>query len=119
MTRDVAPRLGFFKPALLHSTFFPALQGSQSKMSASVPTTSIFLTDTPNQIKNKINKYAFSGGRDTKEDHEKYGGNTNVDVSYQYLTFFLEDDDKLSDIKQVSKRNGKIDAERKREREFG
>ena len=27
MTRDVAPVLKFKKPALLHSTFFPALQG--------------------------------------------------------------------------------------------
>ena len=52
-------------------------------------------------IKNKINKYAFSGGRDTKEEHEKYGGNTEVDVSYQYLTFFLEDDTKLAEIKEV------------------
>ena len=26
MTRDVAPRLGFKKPALIHSKFFPALQ---------------------------------------------------------------------------------------------
>ena len=101
MTRDVAPRLGFHKPALLHSTFFPALQGPQSKMSASDPTSSIFLTDTPNEIKNKINKYAFSGGRDTKEEHEKYGGNTEVDVSYQYLTFFMEDDERLAEIKQV------------------
>lgn len=100
MTRDVAPRLGFHKPALLHSTFFPALQGPQSKMSASDPTSSIYLTDTLDQIKQKINKYAFSGGRDTKEEHRKYGGNTEVDVSYQYLTFFLEDDAKLADIKQ-------------------
>ena len=101
MTRDVAPRLGFHKPALLHSTFFPALQGPQSKMSASDPTSSIYLTDTLDQVKQKINKYAFSGGRDTKEEHQKYGGNTEVDVSYQYLTFFLEDDAKLADIKQV------------------
>lgn len=27
MTRDVAPRLGYLKPALIHSKFFPALQG--------------------------------------------------------------------------------------------
>ena len=101
MTRDVAPRLGFHKPALLHSTFFPALQGPQSKMSASDPTSSIFLTDTPDQIKHKINKYAFSGGCDTKEEHEKHGGNTEVDVSYQYLTFFMEDDQRLAEIKQV------------------
>jgi tryptophanyl-tRNA synthetase len=27
MTRDVAPRLGYLKPALMHSKFFPSLQG--------------------------------------------------------------------------------------------
>ena len=54
MTRDVAPRMSCSKPALLHSTFFPALQGAQSKMSASDPNTSIFLTDTDKQIKNKV-----------------------------------------------------------------
>jgi tryptophanyl-tRNA synthetase len=101
MTRDVAPRLGFHKPALLHSTFFPGLQGPQSKMSASEPTSSIFLTDTPDEINSKINKYAFSGGRDTKEEHRKYGGNTETDVSYQYLTFFMEDDKRLAEIKEV------------------
>ncbi|XP_019408060.1 PREDICTED: tryptophan--tRNA ligase, cytoplasmic [Crocodylus porosus] len=100
MTRDVAPRLGYPKPALLHSIFFPALQGAQTKMSASDPNSSIFLTDTPKQIKTKINKHAFSGGKDTIEEHRKYGGNCDVDVSYMYLTFFLEDDDKLEQLKQ-------------------
>lgn len=105
MTRDVAPRwvgiiliktiyhrLGFLKPALLHSSFFPALQGAQTKMSASDETSSIFLTDTPIMIRNKINKYAFSGGKETVEEHRKTGGDTDVDISYQYLRFFLEDD---------------------------
>lgn len=50
----------------------------------------------------QIVKYAFSGGRDTKEEHRKLGGNTALDVSYQYLTFFLEDDARLEHIKQVS-----------------
>lgn len=54
MTRDVAPRIGYPKPALLHSVFFPALQGAQTKMSASDPNSSIFLTDTPKQIKTKV-----------------------------------------------------------------
>jgi tryptophanyl-tRNA synthetase len=49
----------------------------------------------------QINKYAFSGGRDTIEEHRKLGGNTEVDVSYQYLSFFLEDDEKLAHIKTV------------------
>ncbi|KAM9148861.1 tryptophan--tRNA ligase, cytoplasmic [Pangshura tecta] len=101
MTRDVAPRIGYLKPALLHSVFFPALQGAQTKMSASDPNSSIFLTDTPKQIKTKINKHAFSGGKDTIEEHRKYGGNCEVDVSYMYLTFFLEDDDKLEQMKQA------------------
>ncbi|XP_006260768.3 tryptophan--tRNA ligase, cytoplasmic [Alligator mississippiensis] len=101
MTRDVAPRLGYPKPALLHSVFFPALQGAQTKMSASDPNSSIFLADTPKQIKTKINKHAFSGGKDTIEEHRKYGGNCDVDVSYMYLTFFLEDDDKLEQLKQA------------------
>ncbi|NWU80510.1 SYWC protein, partial [Onychorhynchus coronatus] len=101
MTRDVAPRIGQPKPALLHSIFFPALQGAQTKMSASDPNSSIFLTDTPKQIKTKINKHAFSGGRDTIEEHRKYGGNCDVDVSFMYLTFFLEDDDRLEQLKQA------------------
>ena len=49
----------------------------------------------------QVNKYAFSGGRDTVEDHRKYGGDVTVDIAYQYLTFFLEDDEKLAQIKEV------------------
>lgn len=37
------------------------------------------------------------------EEHRKYGGNTEVDVSFLYLTFFLEDDEKLEKIKEVRK----------------
>lgn len=101
MTRDVAPRLGFPKPSLIHSTFFPALQGAKSKMSASDENSAIFLTDTPKQIKNKINKHAFSGGRVTLEEHRQFGGNTDIDVPYQLLKFFLEDDQELERIQQA------------------
>lgn len=73
MTRDVAPRVGHAKPALIESRFFPALQGESGKMSASDPTSAIFVTDAPKQIKTKINKYAFSGGRATVEDHRALG----------------------------------------------
>lgn len=101
MTRDVAPRMGCLKPALLHSTFFPALQGAQTKMSASDPNSSIFVTDTDKQIKEKINKYAFSGGGATVEEHKAKGGNCEIDVSYQYLTFFMEDDKRLEEIRKT------------------
>ncbi|KIM53700.1 hypothetical protein SCLCIDRAFT_1222567 [Scleroderma citrinum Foug A] len=98
LTRDVAQKLKYPKPALIHSRFFPALQGPQTKMSASDPNSSIFMNDTPNQIKNKINRHGFSGGRETEEEHRKYGGDTEVDVAYQYLGFFLDDDDELARI---------------------
>lgn len=49
----------------------------------------------------QVNKHAFSGGRDTIEEHREFGGNCDVDVSFMYLTFFLEDDDKLEQIRKV------------------
>lgn len=101
MTRDVAPRLGLPKPALLHSTFFPALQGAQSKMSASDPNSSIFLRDSDKDISNKIKKYAFSGGGATKQEHIEKGGNCDVDIAFQYLRFFMEDDVKLEEIRRA------------------
>lgn len=56
MTRDIAPRLGLRKPALVHSKFFPALAGAKSKMSASAAAASstIMVSDTPKQIENKV-----------------------------------------------------------------
>lgn len=101
LTRDIAGKLKHPKPALLHSKFFPALQGPQTKMSASDSNSSIFMTDKPNQIKNKIRKHGFSGGQETEEEHRRLGGNTDVDVSYQYLTFFLEDDEELEQLGKV------------------
>lgn len=77
--------LGFDKPALLHSKFFPALQGAKTKMSASEANSTIYMNDTPKQLKNKINKHAFSGGQTTVEEHRKLGGNCDLDISYQYL----------------------------------
>lgn len=48
--RDVAPKLGYCKPALIHAKFFPALQGPGSKMSASIDSSAIFMNDTPKQM---------------------------------------------------------------------
>ena len=50
----------------------------------------------------QINKYAFSGGGATVEEHQKNGGDCDVDISYQYMTFLLEDDDRLEQIRKVS-----------------
>jgi hypothetical protein len=148
MTRDVAPKMGHKKVALLESRFFPALQarapargarawaeraravaaapaaaahacpccerrggrracrrpprsgcqaelgravrpqlsactrrrvtrtpaqGETGKMSGSDPSSAIFVTDTAAQIKNKINRFALSGGGETVEEHRANG----------------------------------------------
>lgn len=99
LTRDILPRLGpnYLKPSLIHSKFFPSLQGIGGKMSSSQENSAIFLTDSPNQIKAKL-MGSFSGGRRTLEEHRIHGANLAVDVSYQYLQFFLEDDEELEKI---------------------
>lgn len=108
LTRDIASHkdFGFEKPAALHASFLPSLTGS-AKMSSSQGGL-IFLTDSPKEVENKIKKYAFSGGKDTLEEHRKHGGNPDVDVSFQYLKFFFEDDDKK--LKQIEDdyRSGKL-----------
>ncbi|KAM3439251.1 hypothetical protein MY4824_002780 [Beauveria thailandica] len=100
LTRDCAAGLKYAKPSLIHMRFLDALQGPGSKMSASDDTSAIFLSDSAKAIKNKVNKYAFSGGRETIEEHREKGGNADVDVSYQYLQFFMEDDEELKRIKE-------------------
>jgi tryptophanyl-tRNA synthetase len=98
MTRDVAPRLGFKKPGLIHSKFFPPLQGVGGKMSAYSANSAVYLTDTNKQIKDKVNKHAFSGGGETLELQRANGANLAVDVPYNWLFYFLDDDDRLAEI---------------------
>ncbi|KAJ1731331.1 tryptophan--tRNA ligase [Coemansia biformis] len=98
LTRDVAPRLKFKKPSLIHAQFLPALQGAAKKMSSSIDSTAIHMGDTPAQIKNKITRHAFSGGRTSLEEHREFGGNPDVDVAYQYLKHFVDDDREIADL---------------------
>ncbi len=98
ISRDVAPKLGFPKTAAIHNLFLPALTGQGSKMSASHEETAVYTTDSEDIVAKKIKKYAFSGGQATIDEHRKKGGNPDVDVSYQWLTFFEEDDKKLENI---------------------
>lgn len=113
--RDVAGKLKYSKPSLLHSKFFPALQGSTTKMSASDDTSAIFMTDTPKQVTKKINKYAFSGGKATVEEHRKLGGNPDVDVAFQYLSFFKTDTEFLDDLALRYRKGEVLSGEMKKE----
>jgi tryptophanyl-tRNA synthetase (EC 6.1.1.2) len=77
-------------------------------MSSSLPEYTIYLTDDPKTVRTKIMKYAFSGGQPTIELHRKYGGNPDIDVSFQYLYMFFEPDDQK--IKKIEEeyRSGKL-----------
>ena len=93
LTRDVAPKIGKQKPAIIHNIMIPSLQGTGGKMSASDENTTVYTTDSPDVVKKKINKYAFSGGQPDIDQHRKLGGNPDIDVAYQYLKIFFEPDD--------------------------
>lgn len=82
-------------PSRLYTRTLPSLAGVETQINLGDPNATIYLSDTPNQIKNKINKYAFSGGGFSVEDHRLNGGNCDVDIPFNYLMFFLEDDAKI------------------------
>jgi len=101
LQRDVAPKLGYKKTAAIHSKLLPGLKGPEGKMSSSKPSTTIFLDEDIDDIPEKINKYAYSGGRTSKEEHREKGGNPEVDTSFQWLQILLEDDDE--EIERIRK----------------
>ena len=68
-------------------------------MSSSNDNSAIFLTDSPEQIKEKITTHAFSGGQETRKLQEELGADLDKDVAFQWLTFFLEDDDELERVR--------------------
>ncbi len=107
IARDVLPKLGYYKPAAIHSVFLPPLTGPNGKMSSSISSTAIYTTDPPDVVRKKVMKYAFSGGQPTIEEHRKKGGNPDIDVSYQWLRFFEEDDKKLKQYYEEYK-SGKL-----------
>ena len=111
IARDMASRIKDYKFIPISATyhiFLPALTGMEGKMSSSIPTSYIAMTDTEKEVELKIKKYAFSGGQPTIEEHRKKGGNPDIDVSFQYLKMFFEPDDKkLAKIDQDYK-SGKM-----------
>jgi tryptophanyl-tRNA synthetase len=92
--RDIAEPLGYHKAAAIHSKFLPPLTGIQDKMSSSRPETAIYLNDDDKTVRSKIYRHAFSGGQASIEEHRKLGGNTDIDVPFQWLYMFFEPDDK-------------------------
>lgn len=100
LTRAAASRLKQPPPALLHTKFLPALRGLAHKMSSSAEENGVItLHDTDKQVHKKMRK-AFSGGSGTLAQMQQSGADLDVDVAYQYLRFFCDDDALLDDVTQ-------------------
>lgn len=99
IARDILPKLGYPKPAALHSKLLPGLTSpGTTKMSASDPNSAIYTNETPKQVRNKVMKYAFSGGAVSAEEHREKGGDPDIDASYRWLSLFHEDDAYLKKV---------------------
>jgi tryptophanyl-tRNA synthetase len=105
MTRDVAERLGYHKPAQIHSKFLPGL-GISGKMSSSRPETALFTTDDPEIIDKKVSS-AFTGGQATVALQRKLGGNATGCPVFWYLRY-LFDTERQSDERLLKCKSGNL-----------
>jgi tryptophanyl-tRNA synthetase len=88
VTRDIAEKMGYPKPAQIHSKFIPGL-ASGGKMSSSRPDTALFTVDDPETIEKKV-KNTFTGGQPTITLQRKLGGNADVCPVFWYLNYLFD-----------------------------
>jgi len=106
VARDVVEKLGYYKPAIIHSKFLPGLRGEQ-KMSSSDPNGAIYLGDSPETVEKKINR-AITGQQSTAELQKKHGGDPEKCAVCQYYRFLFEKDDKRLEKIFASERDGSM-----------
>lgn len=92
VARNAIEKLGYYKPAIIHSKFMPSLKGGP-KMSSSEPDNTIFLDDPPGIVEKKVNK-AITGQQSTIELQKKLGGDPEKCSVCQYNKYLFEPDDK-------------------------
>jgi tryptophanyl-tRNA synthetase len=105
VTRDVAERMGYYKPAQIHSKFLPGL-GMVGKMSSSKPETALFTIDDPEVIDRKVSA-AFTGGQATVALQRQLGGNALGCPVFWYLRY-LFDTERQSDERLLKCRSGNL-----------
>lgn len=99
--RKHAEALGYQRPAFIYSSLLPGLQGAESKMSASVQFSSVYLTDEPMVVRAKI-EHAFAEGK------------LDTPTVFVYLKAFLDDDAEL-DRMQTGFEDGTVGRNRLKE----
>jgi tryptophanyl-tRNA synthetase len=105
MTRDISQRMGYYKPAQIHSKFLPGI-GVSGKMSSSKPETALFTSDEPELIDKKVSS-AFTGGQATVRLQRMLGGNAIGCPVFWHLRYFF-DTEKESDERLISCKSGNL-----------
>jgi tryptophanyl-tRNA synthetase len=96
ITRDISKRCNydFETPSFFYFQHQSGLKEGK-KMSSSEPDTAIFLNDTSDEVKRKINK-SFTGGRITLEEQKEKGGQPQICKIYEIFKFHNADDEFLN-----------------------
>jgi tryptophanyl-tRNA synthetase len=90
--------MAFFLPSSTYHRFITLFSGD--KMSSSKPDSAIFLSDAPEEAARKIMR-AKTGGAVSVEEQKKTGGNPDAcSVFDMLMAHLLEDDRRLSEIKE-------------------
>ena len=105
MTRDIAEKMNYYKPAQIHSKFVPGL-GMLGKMSSSKPETAIFTTDDPEEVDKKVSA-AYTGGQATIALQRQFGANALGCPVFWYLRYFF-DTEKQSDERMLRCKSGNL-----------
>ncbi len=114
VARNAIDKLGYYKPAIMHSTFLPSLKGGP-KMSSSDPQNTIYLDDSPDVVQKKVNQ-AITGQQSTAELQKKLGGDPDKCAVCQYNKYLFEPDDKkLKEIFEGERKGTLLAGEHKKD----
>lgn len=91
LARDVAKKLHMIPPSELVVSFQQSLLSPEQKMSGSKPNTAIYLNDTEEEIRKKIN-HAYTGAVSSLEDHRRLGAIPDICPVFQLLQNHHPDD---------------------------
>lgn len=108
LARKIAKKIGMIPPSEITINFLQGLKDPKKKMSGSQPETAIYLNDSPEEIKKKINQ-AYTGSLEKLSDHKIYGAIPEICSVFQILRFHHQDTEFVNDIYDKYK-TGKIGA---------
>lgn len=87
LARDLADKLNYKKPIIIYTKSVPGLDGSEKMSTSVISTNPIYLDDTFDIIKKKINKINCVGAGSLNELFEK-GANLEIDIPFKLICFF-------------------------------